>query len=190
MSKIAIITDIVGIIVSVLIIKFVSDWNKNMDDSPNVQQGVSEEKTCKDIYYCSESSDEEEEGHNDYHDNSIWENSVKFSDSDDSTDNERDEFTLDDFCNKWQRQPCTSMEICEYEDDERRVGLRSGPLNKQEPLFQSEETDSKSSDDGDYDDYWKHVRKSKDWRCDDYWKYEPKEKQKKVTESKQPTFLL
>ena len=189
MSKIAIITDIVGIIVSVLIIKFVSDWNKNMDDSPNVQQVVSdirtqedentEVKTCKDIYYCSESSDEE--GHNDYHDKSIWENSVKFSDSDDSTDNERDEFTLDDFCNKWQRQPCTSMEMCEYEDDERRVGLRSEPLNKQEPLFQSKDTDSKSSDDNNNDAYWrqfnlanKHYNGKQsgeyyhDWKWDDY----------------------
>ena len=127
MSKIAIITDIVGIIVSVFIIIFVSDWNKNMDDSPNDQkiiddirsgklipdpdnpkqliyvdrpkesetiwsssdnnqevENTEEVKTCKDIYYCSESSDEEEEGHNDYHDKSIWENSVKFFDSDDS----------------------------------------------------------------------------------------------------------
>ena len=150
MSKIAIITDIVGIIVSVFIIIFISDWDKNMTDSPNdhqviddIQSGklipdnpkdseviwssndnnqevenTEEVKTCKDIYYCSESSDEE--GHND---KSIWENSVKFSDSSD---------------------------------------------------------DSKSSDDGDYDDYWKHIR------C----KYEPKEEQKKVTESKQPTFYF
>ena len=191
MNNITRIIDIVGITVSILIIIIVSDSkpfcqlhkskDSEMNDSPNDQKAQNTEEVLnneEDVYYFGESSDDGEYGfdHDDYYDKSIWENSVKFSDSDDSTDNERDEFTLDDFCNKWQRQPCTSMEICEYEDDERRVGLRSEPLNKQEPSFQSE--DSKSSDDNNNDTLWKQFNLANttkqfdeyyyDWKWDDY----------------------
>ena len=134
-----------------------------MGDSPNVQQGESEEKTCT-VYYISDSSDDEY-GFN--HSNSIRENTDSDSDSD------AEKFTLDDFYNKWQSQPCTSMEICEYENDEKRVGLRPGS---------PEETGSKSSDDGDYDDYWKHVRKSQDRESDDFHIYVPREEQKRTRE--------
>ena len=205
MSNITGIIDIVGIIVSVLIIIIVSDWSKDMDDSQNDQEVISDIRSGKiipnpdnprELIYADRARDSEviwssndsnQEVENSEEALNAQEEFSDSDDSDDSTDNERDEFTLHDFYNKWQTQPCTSLEICEFEDDERRVGLRSGPLNKQELLFQPEETESKSSDDGDCDDYWKYVRKSRKWGCDDYWKYEPKET---VTKSKQPVFYF
>ena len=99
-----------------------------MGDSPNVQQGESEEKTCE-VYYFSDSSDDGEYGfdHDNSYDKSIWENTVESSDSD---GDEKEKFTLNDFYSKWQSQPCTSMEICEYEDDEKRVGIRPKSPNR------------------------------------------------------------
>ena len=93
-----------------------------MSDSRNDQQGESEEKNCI-TYYISDPSDDEE-----YE----LENIVESSDS--------EKVYIVDFYSKWQSQPRTSMEICEYEDDYKRVGLRS-----ESP--QSEVTDSESSDD-------------------------------------------
>ena len=140
-----------------------------MDDSPNVQQGVSEEKTCKDIYYCSESSDEEEE------------------------------FTPEEYCSESsdEEEEFTPKEFTPEEEDKiveafigmvrKRVNTHNEKELKEKAEKRSEETDSKSSDDGGY---WKHVRKCKEQRCDDFHKYEAKEEQKKVTGSKQPTFYF
>ena len=74
-------------------------------------------------------------------------------------------------------------------NDQQIVDNIRSKLMDSEIIF-SDSEDSKSSDDGDYDDYWKHVRKSKERGCDDLHKYEPKEEQKKVTESKQQTFYF
>ena len=85
-----------------------------MGDSPNDQ-----EETCI-TYYISDSSDDE--GYE-------WETITECYDSDSNAE----KFTLDDFYNKWQSQPCTSMDMCEYEDDEKRVGLRSESSDDETP---------------------------------------------------------
>ena len=197
MNNITRIIDIVGITVSILIIIIVSDSkpfcqlreseDSDMDDSPNDQQVISDIRSGKlipnpnnprELIYVDRPRDGEVIWSSSYDNKQEVENSKE---SDESDDNEREEFTLDDFCNKWQSQPCTSMEICEYEDDERRVGLRSEPLNKQEPSFQSEDTDSKSSEDDNNDTYWRQFNLANkqfgekqfdeyyyDWKWDDY----------------------